>query len=497
MSVDYQELWDYQQQFNEALSALVRGGSLVHQYTGDTWGRSQTRSSAEDLWYRPPDGSSQWADFGTSNVPDADSSYWREALGIPTDWQPADSPDAPDVSSDDPGDPGAGDGGWTAPPPTGGSNMGWTAYHDNLMSEMMALLTEPNWHQTPEITDRLNVIRQELQQASQSLGMVPVLDEFGQQLLDETGQPIMQTQQEAFAGLFSEMEQARQAAEAATQQRYDQLIGGDPSQIMSYPEIAAAIQSGYLDPALAQMLGVQSQFADQMSAAQQVYGDHFASMYGQDGHLAQLLGGYDQLGQQAQDLHGRVLGDDGYISQLGGVAREDIAGTASQERARIEQEMAQRGLGNTTIQQSMQSGVSSREAQELRRLEEQLAQMRMGADVQLTGQELGLGERGIGAGMTGVGMQDAWLSQMLGAQQAGAGMQASLGAQTAQQGQQTGGMMASLWGQAPSVIERRTDTGPSLADIFNVAMQAGRGSTSMFALPGFFPGTSYQPPAGE
>jgi len=509
--------------------------------------------------------------------------------------------------------------------------MAWTNYHDWLMTEAIALMSEPGWNEQnedgtykyPDLMTRLESIRGELSTAAQGMGELPKLDPTtGQIQRDQSGNVVYESWDDKMGNLLSQFEQSRLQGEQFTNAQINALLGGTGGQwnpydprtglgVMSYPQIAQAVQQGYVQPGSDVMAGMyhnamtayspqqaqqqwQSAWGDVNQAGslanlydqarQRVLG--YASDYGAQSQalvgtpgmtysdipqaaMDQFYGGArtafddlysggmtpDQILGQYRDVSGEMRGGYdqtlqnvmGYVDQMGDQQRRDVTAAYDKARAAADQGLADRGLGNTTVRNSLMTGIAGQESQEMARLNEQLAGLKAGYEAQLgtlgNQAQAGMMQQGMGAyqdiyGLgTQLGSQYANYLNQLGNQmsslwqvplgQAGASsqqlaqMQAAYDAQLGSQfnqaalGLMTGGLgaygdfynamnqlggqyagylqsagqqMAGLWGQAPAAVAGITSASPSLADIYNLASQAGTGSTGIFALPGFQPG---------
>jgi len=366
--------------------------------------------------------------------------------------------------------------------------MAWNNYHDWLMTEAVALMSEPGWNEKnadgtykyPDLMTRLDSIRGELSTAAQGMGELPKINPTtGEIVKDESGNIVYESWDDKLGSLLSQFEQARVQGEQFTDQQISALLGGtggqlnpyDPSTglgIMSYPQLAAAVQSQYLNPA-GTMLNSLYSGAITPEQAQQRWKDAWGDPT-QQGSLA----------NQYDTARTRTMG---YLDNAGQQAAQDITNVFSQQRASAEQGLAKRGLGNTTVVNSAMGGLASQESAEQRRLQESLGQMKAGYESALSGQAnqaaLGMATGGLGAYGDFYGQQNA------------------LGSQYANYLTGAGQMMGGLWGQAPAAVAGITSAYPSLADIYNLASQAGTGSTGMFALPGFNPGTIFGTDSGS
>lgn len=219
--------------------------------------------------------------------------------------------------------------------------MAWTQYHDSLMQEAIALMTEPQWFSQPSITDRLTAIRNELQTAGQSLNV---------------------QQDQRIQTLLKQFEDAYTAGKTANETRYGDLT------------------SGYSQRAT-DLLGTTKPYS---------YGS--------------LPGRYDSLAQQQQTDLGNVVGGyqsrqtqlQGLLDQLGGQSRADLQQRYTQQRAQAENDLIGRGLGNTTIRSGVMSGINTRENQDIARFDEGLRREKLGYMNQWMGDTLGSQERAAG-----------------------------------------------------------------------------------------------------
>lgn len=254
--------------------------------------------------------------------------------------------------------------------------MVWNQYHDSLFSELMGLMSEPQWFNQGNIMSRVNSIRG---------------------ILENAGQSLDQTQDTKINDLLAEFQTSHDAAKAANESRYNEL------------------KTGYTN-------------------------------------RANNIGGmFDTLANSYQTRENTLTG---LLNNMGAQARTDISNQYDASKGSADQDLTSRGLGNTTVRSSVMSGINDRKAAELRRHDENMRQQQFGYRSALSGDTLGA--RG---------------------QAAAAKMQLSA--------------------EPLGVIERRTDTAPSLADIANLTMQLGRGSSGMFALPAFGALTQFNTVGGQ
>jgi hypothetical protein len=110
------------------------------------------------------------------------------------------------------------------------------------------------------------------------------------------------------------------------------------------------------------------------------YGKSYTAALGQNQQMYQnILGGYQQLGQGVQET----------IGGIGQAASQNIADTYAQQSGALRQGLTTRGLGNTTVNDSMQAGLLRDKSRADIALADQLAQLRAGYQSQL-----GLGQLG-------------------------------------------------------------------------------------------------------
>lgn len=219
--------------------------------------------------------------------------------------------------------------------------------------------------------------------------------------------------------LLQQFEQAHTEGNAANEARYGELLSGYQQRADTSGQAAGNIAGQY----------------GQLASAQQ-------------GALGNVQQGY---GQRATDIMGQ-------FDTLGNQQRSDLAARYGQQRSSADQDLVSRGLGNTTIRSSVMAGLGSQENQDLARLNESLTGQRLGYQSQLTGDTLGAQERA-------------------------AGVNYQAGLQGAQFGERAAGTAAGLAGDRLGVIERRTDTTPTLQDVANLSLNVGRSAADRSLLP--------------
>lgn len=284
-----------------------------------------------------------------------------------------------------------------------------STYNDLLLQEAAALLAENPSAPGQRYTDILNIF-----------------DALGQQ---QAGAD------DPLDTLTQEFQTAYDQGVAANEARYQQLLSG-------YADRASAFGSASL-PIIS---GLNAMKSDQASAD------------------AALLGAYGALKGEAGDTRSRVLAG---LQGLGDQAREDISRLYTGRRSQAEQDLVNRGLGNSTIRSSVLAGLTSAESAERRRLEEELRREALGYDVTLSQRMEDIGA----AGLT--------------AQEKAGTRQAALGTQALDYAGTVADTQNELAKDRLDTMERRTDTYPTLGDLANLALQYGRSKESRLPLPTF------------
>lgn len=183
------------------------------------------------------------------------------------------------------------------------------------------------------------------------------------------------------------------------------------------------------------------------------------------------------LERSREGLTGRMQGEQGrledLLGSLGEQGRSDIAEQFGQERGQARQSMINRGLGNTTVQDSMLANVREREGDALGRFYENLVRERVGLGERGLGRELGLGTFGLDQQEAGIGRRyDYGLAgQQFGEQQ----IERQLGQDRQRLATETG-----LPREMLQFMERREDTGPEMMDLFQLAMLFGQAGSGDF-----------------
>lgn len=141
----------------------------------------------------------------------------------------------------------------------------------------------------------------------------------------------------------------------------------------------------------------KSQFLKDQQQFQQQQGqsNFFGNLFNQfqtayDEGKAANLARYKQIKTGYQDRYDRGMKMlDGFGEQMG----TDINNRSLQATGKAQQSLMNRGLGNTTVVDSVNRGIEADRSAEQRRLGEQITGMRMGADAQLAGDKLQFMER--------------------------------------------------------------------------------------------------------
>ena len=328
--------------------------------------------------------------------------------------------------------------------------MSWSAYHDSIAQEIALLYSDPNWSTDPVILRRLYGNNQNptdpdqgslvyiLQQAGAETGQIPKFEidpqtgkPTGKIERDAQGNVVFQSQAEGMANLLEQFETSRLEAEAANEQRYQDIIGGYQDRISGVMtgKNADGSFNAALHPTAWSTLRNRYEFGDAAEAITEL-----------ENRRTGVLSDYDQYGQQA---------------------RRDIQNTYQQRIAETEQDLINRGLGNTTVRSSNLAGLTSKEAQDVARFDQERARERATLNASLWG-DVASAKQHKADTLLGFGTQ---------------GMN----------------MAANLTAQPLEAMERRTDVGPGLGDVAQLATGFGRSQASSgFQLGAFNPATYYQ-----
>lgn len=365
---------------------------------------------------------------------------------------------------------------------------------------------------------------------------------FGNSSPSSPSQPSLSSLSSSGAGvdienLLFEAERARQQGNAANEARYRQLIEGHANlrdsvlgRLKELRNSGLSEQANRLEGIAnrykALETGAKTRFANQGKASRQ-------ALNAGEKKVKQAFGGREErLGKRQAETEKRYADRTKEIGSLfkglGQQASDDINRRFDQEKARATSSLVSRGLFNTTVLDSVNRGIEEDRSAEQRRLAEQLRDAEISLQRGLTAEELdarnqgtALAERTSGATAAsderGVDRRMGLLGNL---RREGTAIEAQFGlpqlafASDAAR-RQTGleeslrrdelANMAGLEQNRLGVIERRTDEVPSLADIANLALQAGRsdpspvfGTGSQAGLrPGFWPAfLPGQSPAG-
>lgn len=183
-----------------------------------------------------------------------------------------------------------------------------------------------------DMQQHVNSLTNLLNNYNQFGGSVPQFNAAGQQ----TGNVSATA---ALGSMLGRAEAERTNNLAATEQRYNQLVG-NPATLQDYQTRANTLLSERFDPVTA---GFQQR---------------------QDTLTAQLDG-------------------------LGAQGRADLQTQYAQQRSKADQDLTSRGLGNTTVRSSVMGGLGDRESAELRRYDEGLRGQKIALQSQLWGDTLG------------------------------------------------------------------------------------------------------------
>mgnify|MGYP006272615091 CR=1 FL=1 len=108
---------------------------------------------------------------------------------------------------------------------------------------------------------------------------------------------------------------------------------------------------------------------------------------------------YQDLMATIGDLQANVLGEEGTYAEAMGLmqgtgesARRRVARQRTQEHGRAEQDLISRGLGNTTVRESVRRGIGRQAEEQMQQIDEQVAQRLAGLLRERAGMETQLGQ---------------------------------------------------------------------------------------------------------
>jgi hypothetical protein len=176
----------------------------------------------------------------------------------------------------------------------------------------------------------------------------------------------------------------------------------------------------------------------------------------------------------------------GLLAGLGKEQKTDIDEQYERLDAEQQQGLLSRGLGNTTIQDSVSRGVASDRERAHGRLGEQLRREQADYGERLSGDTLGVMERaGTSVPQFGAQLSGDTLQARGGAARDVAQFQSGLTGDTLQAAERGATNVpqfrAMLQKQLMDVIEGRTDSGPDLGQLLNLILQFGRSGSTVFA----------------
>lgn len=235
-------------------------------------------------------------------------------------------------------------------------------------------------------------------------------------------------QNDAAAALIADLQRAQEQANLANEQRYEDIKAG-------YGDLYER---------------TQGQINDLSARDQEIvsgYGDRFDTLMNTANQLSQedrsLIDAYSAREQQLMGL----------IGQYGEGARDDIMRKYAGERSRSDQDMINRGLGNTTVREAVQRGLTEDEERANRRLDEQLSDREFRYGSQISADTLGAAERvSERDNQRFLGYGSQWSQDYLNAQEREATRYGDRMLQASDIGK---GML--------DFMERRTDAGPDIA----------------------------------
>jgi hypothetical protein len=184
------------------------------------------------------------------------------------------------------------------------------------------------------------------------------------------------TPQQAMGQLGDNYANAYNSALATNESLYNNILGGYQQTALAQQDAQGLIGRGYTDA------------YDRLNKEQQgVLGAYGTNL----GYLQQ---GGNNLATGYSGLEDRVLGTIGNVGQS---RARDIDAAATAQSGRSAQRLISSGLGNSTVQASLQRGISSDRERSQNALAEQIAQMRAGYQSQIGQAGLSQRERQLGA----------------------------------------------------------------------------------------------------
>lgn len=367
--------------------------------------------------------------------------------------------------------------------------MAWTTYHDSLVQEAIALMTEPEWYSQTSITDRLEVIRSELLSAGDSLEEAYNLD-----------------------ALISEYDTARNQAADANEARYRTAIDNagstvDETTVMSYPQIARHMSLAHWSP-ITDSFG---EFLEEQRSRSQVVFDQWTTIKTTfDTDLKEVQSSYSAFADSQDNEYQGIVDNwntvwtslQERLAALSEQSRADIQDAHDAERSKLLQGLIDRGLYNSTLYNALVAGSTRARAAELKRLDEGLTDRELGLytnvlnaqvdamvrRVQAVAQarlaEIGLEGDRAKSRRDALAAQAQVLSELAKEQ-----MQIELGKIAHRF--QSAAQLQSVYEKTLDVVIARNDVAPSLADLVNLTLQAGRGAGTTLPVDALTPLTTY------
>jgi hypothetical protein len=331
----------------------------------------------------------------------------------------------------------------------------WTEYHDSLVQEREQLLaklyyidvttetvktssSDPYAYLDTGVYYRDEVVEIETRD-SDVWTRIQAID-------TELAAATIQDKSQELEAILEEMQGARDSSVAANESRYSQLIGDaettpNPETVMSYPTLVKYMISAYFTPITTSL----TTFKSAQSTLDQAVVDEWDTIWNT---LDERLG------------------------EIGDQARSDIADAFTAKTSEAMQNLSASGAYNTSMAAALTVGLAAAQSAELRRLDESLGTTQVQTLLQV--------------------LQSKQQSSQIANENTLKITSAAIDWE-----QQKAKQLSELYALAPGVVERRTDTSPSLADEANILMNLGRGQGSQQMISAFTPQNFIQSDSGS
>lgn len=223
----------------------------------------------------------------------------------------------------------------------------------------------------------------------------------------------------------------------------------------------------------------QDQFANTAGNVNQGY----QQLQGQQGNgfndlINSLSKGYQGVGQGYDNVSQQIMNN---LSLLGSTQQQDINQAYQQQGAKAQQDLVDRGLGNTTIKQSVDRGIGLDRQRALMGNAANTQQMVNSALMQTAYPQLQFGERAIGnvgqVQQQGIGANTGLAQNALQQQYGGGQDLANLQGQALNFGQNANATQNQLGQNQLGFMERINQTGPDYQQLAQLMMAIGQGGT--------------------